>query len=90
MAHTAKLVSISKVADIDEELMPFVEFKASLIEKELSGTENVALLLVEGTNSYFPVFLDDTGIEELEKQLQEIDVELDKKTRDKLMGHLTG
>ncbi|GAF77515.1 unnamed protein product [marine sediment metagenome] len=88
MSHTAKLVSIGKVADVDKELLSFVEFKASFIEKELKGTENVALLLVEGTKSYFPVFLDDISIGELEKQLREMDVELDKETRDVLIRRL--
>lgn len=75
MTHIAKIAVVDKVANINEELMPFVEFRAEKDKRKLSGDESVIILQIEGTQSYHPIFLP-ANLEDIEKELKELNVEL--------------
>lgn len=80
MTHIAKMVAVTKVANVTDELLPFVQFKAEKEGRKLSGSEPVAILQIEGTQSYHPIFLPAT-IEEIEKELNELDVVLNEDSK---------
>jgi hypothetical protein len=87
--YTAKLVAVTKVADVPEEIMPFVRFRAELDGRELSGSEYVVILQIAGTNSYHPIFLP-LKLEEIEKQLDEVDASLSTDARELLRQYVDG
>jgi hypothetical protein len=68
--HLVRLVTISRADEMPEQFKGFVNFQANLEGHEVSKEEKVAILVIEGTSCYVPVFLDRMkGIEELEKRL---------------------
>jgi hypothetical protein len=67
----ATLLTITKVASVSVELMPFVRFRATLEERGLDNDDDVAIFNVHGTSSHFVIFLD-TG-----KTMDEVEEELD-------------
>ncbi|HDP96437.1 MAG TPA: DUF749 domain-containing protein [Euryarchaeota archaeon] len=75
--HTADLIALNRVSAMPEEIQPFVQFKAELKKRELRKDLIVALLLVQSTSCYIPVFLDDyDDIGEIKRELGEQDAEL--------------
>ena len=56
--YVASLMYIKKVSELPSDMMPYVEFRAALDKRELSGGENVAIFRIVSTDSYHPVFLD--------------------------------
>jgi len=56
--YRAVLISITKVASVSPDLMPFVMFRANIEKREPRDDEDVALFNVHGTSSNFVVFLD--------------------------------
>lgn len=52
------LLSITKVASVSPDLMPFVVFRANIEKREPRDDEDVAIFNVHGTSSNFVVFLD--------------------------------
>ena len=83
MTHTAKMVALTKVADVTEELMPFIQFKAERDGRELTGNEEVIILQIEGTQSYHPIFLP-AKLEKIEEELKELDVTLNADAKNKI------
>lgn len=78
----ARLVSISKAEEIPEQIKGFVNFQASLEGHEVSQKERVAILVIEGTSCYVPVFLDRMKtIEELERRLAAQQAKMPEDTR---------
>jgi len=70
--HLARLVSISRAEEIPEQFRGFVNFQANMEGHEVSEKEKVAMLVIEGTSCYVPVFLDRMKrIEDLELRLAE-------------------
>jgi len=55
--HIAKLLAITEVKNVPPEIRPFVEFKAAVEERPLDQNERVALLVIDTTTCYVPVFL---------------------------------
>ena len=87
--HVARLVVITEVRSVPPEIRPFIEFRAAVEERELDEDEKVAVLVVETTASYIPVFLKEpVSLEELEKRLAEQDAKLAADSRDVLAQHL--
>ena len=84
MTHIAKIAAVSKVADVTEELMSFVEFKADKEGRKLTGDESVVILQVDGTQSYHPIFLP-AKIEDIEKELKDLDVSLNADSKNSLL-----
>ena len=89
MTHIAKVVAVTKVANVSDELMPFVQFKADQMGRKLSGSESVLLLQIEGTHSYHPFFLPNR-LENIEKELKDLDVKLNSDAKKTIMGVLSG
>ena len=87
--HVARLLVITEVRSVPPEIRPFIEFRAAVEERELDEDEKVAVLVVETTTSYIPVFLKEpVSLEELEKRLAEQDAKLAADSRDVLAQHL--
>lgn len=65
----ASLVDIKPVKRLPEGVLPFVQFKAGLLGKELKGDEVVAVFLIASTSCYIPVFLEGKRLDEVEEEL---------------------
>lgn len=87
--HVARLLAVTEVRNVPPEIRPFVEFRAAIEERELEDDEKVALLVIETTSCYVPVFLKDPeGMAELEKRLADQDAKLTVDSKDALARHL--
>jgi hypothetical protein len=87
--HIARLVAITEWKNVPSEMRPFVEFKAAVEERELDDKELVAILNVETTTCYIPVFLKDPhSMDEVEKDLANQDAKLTPDTKEVLAKHL--
>lgn len=88
-----ELIGVFTKKDLPEDYEQFVEYKATILNKELSDTDKIAVLRVKDTTSYQILFLDDyDSMDEIDK---EIDETLDGKIynfqiRKILEGHLNG
>ena len=88
--HVARLLAITEVRNVPPEIRPFVDFRAAMEERELDEAEKVALLVIETTSCYIPVFLKDSeSLAELEKRLADQDAKLATDSRDALAPHLS-
>lgn len=89
MTYMARLVSITKVAAVTENLMPFINFQAHQKSVEVKDATEVVILQVENIPSYHIVF-PETGItiEELEEELARSDTVLTPDTKALLRNHL--
>ena len=82
-------MAVTEVRNVPPEIRPFVEFRAAIEERELEDDEKVALLVIETTSCYVPVFLKDPeSLAELEKRLADQDAKLTADSRDALARHL--
>jgi hypothetical protein len=80
--YLARLVTISRAEQIPEQFKGFLTFQADLEGHEISKKEKVALLVIEGTSCYVPVFLDRLKeIREIEERLAEQQAEMNEETR---------
>ncbi len=71
--------------EMPEELTGFVNFQAKLDRYELRLDERIALLVIVGTSSYVPVFVERiTDLSTAEKKLHGQDAEMDNVTRESL------
>ncbi len=87
--HIARLVAITEWKNVPSEMRPFVEFKAAVEERELDDKELVAILNVETTTCYIPVFLKNPhSMDEVEKDLANQDAKLTPDTKEVLAKHL--
>ena len=66
----AALLDIKAVKALPKEVLPFVQFKAGLLGKELKGDETVAVFLIASTSCYIPVFLEGKRLDEVEEELR--------------------
>lgn len=70
--YIARVIDIKDFAALPEEFLPLAEFKAGAENRGITGREKVAILNVETTSSYIPIFLDPwKGIEDVEKEVEE-------------------
>jgi hypothetical protein len=61
---------MTKVANVGEELMPFVIFRANIEKREPRDDDDVAIFNVHGTSSNFVIFLDPgKTVKDLEEEL---------------------
>lgn len=71
MSFIATLVDIKRVDSLPHELRAYVDFKAELNRRKLSGMERVAIFNIATTASYIPVFLDKgKSLEDIEKEIK--------------------
>ena len=84
--HWVELVQIFTVDAVPAEFRGFVDFQANVEGKELTGGERVAVLRVEGTGCYIPVFIDDlTDIESLERRLEAQEARMTVRTKEDVL-----
>lgn len=87
--HVARLVAITELGNVPPDIRPFVEFKAAVEERDLDDKELVAILNIDTTTSYVPVFLKDPPtMDALEKDLAKQDAKLTADSKDALAHHL--
>lgn len=78
-----------RVADVPAELTGFVKFQAEYEGRELTGEERVAILKVEGTACYIPVFLDGLlRIEDLEERLRAQEARMTSLTKREMLRYM--
>jgi hypothetical protein len=56
MVYIAKLVTIAKYKNITDNLKPFVHFQSNLENIEVADEDDIGILQIEGTESYYPIF----------------------------------
>ena len=54
----ATLAGVFKFTELPEKYGPFVQYKASLENKTIESTDNIAILDISGTESVHVLFLD--------------------------------
>jgi hypothetical protein len=87
--HVARLVAITEWRNVPSEMRPFVEFKAAVEERTLDEKELVAILNVDTTTCYIPVFLKNPlSMEDIEKDLEKQDAKLTPDTKEVLAKHV--
>ena len=83
--HIAKLLAITEVKNVPPEIRPFVEFKAAVEERSLDQNERVAVLVIDTTTCYVPVFLKNPpSLANLEEALAKQDAKLTYDTKEVL------
>ncbi len=88
--YKANLVTITEVKNVPPDIRPFVEFKAMIEERKLEENELVAVLVIDTTTSYIPVFLKaPVTLATLEETLGKQDAELTAEARNALAKHLS-
>ena len=87
--HVARVLAITEVKNVPPDIRPFVEFKAAVEERKLSEDEKVAVLVIDTTTCYVPVFLKNPkSMDQLEKELAGQDAKLTPDSKDALSRHL--
>lgn len=87
--HKANLVAITEVRNLPPDILPFVSFRADVEERELSQDELVAVLVIDTTTSYVPVFLKDPpSMADIEAMLAKQDAQLTGEARAALSKHV--
>jgi hypothetical protein len=87
--HVAKLIAITEVKNVPPDIRPFVEFKAAIEDRKLTEDERVAILVIDNTTCYVPVFLKDPApMKRLEEELSKQDAKLAADTKQHLLEHL--
>jgi len=82
-------MAITEAKNVPPDVKPFVEFKAAVEDRKLTEEEKVAVLVIDTTTCYVPVFLKDPiSIEQLEKELAAQDAKLTPDSRDALVRHM--
>lgn len=87
--HVARLVAITELSNLPPDIRPFVEFKAMVEDRKLDEKEVVAVLNIDTTTCYVPVFLKDPQtMDRLEKELAQQDAKLSLDSKEALSRHL--
>ncbi len=87
--HVARLVAITELKNVPPDIRPFIDFKAAIDERVLEDMDIVAILNIDTTTCYVPVFLKDPPtMEDLEKDLEKQDAKLAADSKATLARHL--
>jgi hypothetical protein len=87
--HVAKVLAITEVKNVPPDIRPFVEFKAAVEGRDITQDEKVAVLVIDTTTCYVPVFLKNpVSLDQLEKELAGQDAKLAADSRDALAAHM--
>jgi len=87
--HIARIMAITEIRNVPPEIKPFVEFKAAVEDRTLTDNEKVAVLVIDTTTCYVPVFLKDpVPLEQLERELAGQDAKLTPDSREALSRHM--
>ncbi len=88
--HVARVLAITEVRNVPPDIRPFVDFKAAVEDRTLSEDERVAIIVIDTTTSYFPVFLSGPiTMQRLEADLEKQDAKLASDARELLSRHLS-
>lgn len=88
--YVARLVSIARAEAIPEQFKGFVRFQSAIEGHDVEKGEKVAILVVEGTSCFVPVFLDRLrSLEELEGRLAAQQAQLSEDARSAVSKHLS-
>ena len=80
---------MAKFENITDKLKPFVHFHSGLDDIEVGEADQIAMLQIDGTESYFPIFLKTKPtIEEIEEKLAKQDTKLNAEARKLLLDYL--
>jgi hypothetical protein len=87
--HVARVLAITEVKNVPPDIRPFVEFKAAVEDRKLTEDEKVAVLVIDTTTCYVPVFLKNPkALDLLEKELAGQDAKLSPDSKDALSRHM--
>jgi hypothetical protein len=87
--HVARLVAITELKNVPPDIRPFIDFKAAVEERVLEDKDVVAILNIDTTTCYVPVFMKDPPtMEDLEKDLEKQDAKLAADSKTALARHL--
>ncbi|AIS31312.1 MULTISPECIES: DUF749 domain-containing protein [Methanobacterium] len=85
----ATLAGVFKFAELPEKYGPFVQYKASLEDKNIKDTDDIAILDISGTESVHVLFLDSyQSIKEIDDELKAADAKLNHSSKQVLEGYL--
>lgn len=83
------LVGIFKYTELPEKYSPYVEYKASIEDRDIKEDEPIAVLNISGTESYHILFLTSyNSIAEIEKELKDTDAKLNYSSKKILEEHV--
>jgi hypothetical protein len=89
MPFVAKLVTVAKFKNLTDNLKPFVHFQGSLEDVEVQEDDEIAMLQIDTTDSYFPIFLKlKPTIEEIEEKLSKQEAILNSDAKNMLKQYL--
>jgi hypothetical protein len=90
MPYIAKFVTATKYKNITDKLKPFVHFSSGLENVDIDEKDRIIILQIEGTESYFPIFLKSKPtIEEIESKLSKQETRLNAETRKLILEYLS-
>ena len=85
----ATLDGIFKYADLPEEYEPYVQFKATIDNREIKPSDEIAILNIAGTSTHHVLFLDSyKSTTEIENELKDADAKINHTTLKIIGGHL--
>jgi hypothetical protein len=85
----ATLAGVFKYAELPEKYGPFVQYKASLEDKNIKDTDDIAILDISGTESVHVLFLDSyQSMKEIDDELRAADAKLNHSSKKILEGYL--
>jgi hypothetical protein len=89
MTYIARLVAITEVSAVTQDILPFVHFQGQQKKIEITDKTKVAILQIENIPSYHVVFLEtEMGIADLESELEKNDTVLSRETKAILSKHM--
>jgi hypothetical protein len=90
MAYIARLVTVAAYKNITNELKPFVDFQSNLQNVEISDEDKIAILQIETTDSYYPIFLKtNPTMKQVEEQLAKQKTKLNVDARNALLQYIS-
>jgi len=85
----ASLAGIFKYKELPERYGPFVQYKASLENKDVKDDDDIAILDISGTESVHVLFLDSyQTIDDINAELKEADAKLNHRSKQILEGYI--
>jgi len=85
----ASLAGIFKYRELPEKYGPFVQYKASLENKDIKDDDDIAILDISGTESVHVLFLDSyQNMDEIDAELKEAEAKLNHRSKQILEGYL--
>ena len=89
MNYVAKFVTVAAYKNITDQLKPFVNYHSTLENIEVSDDDKIAILQIEGTESYFPIFLKtEPTIEQIEEKLARQETRLNAEAKKLLIKYI--